>query len=263
MAPTKRAAAAKKAAATRAAKKEAAAAVAAADEPDQGDVQAGDVQAEASTSSAAEPAAVKEEPVEDVKPAAKATRATRGAKKGKKAAVQEDTLMEEDAKPEAEQAGAASSIADERVTAFSSLPVKAEVPSAPPASEAGAPDIAGVIEAREDEDLAMDDTEPPPMDAEEVRRLRERPAEARDTSGAMPLMTASAEGIAQANTQQAREIRQAVQAEGVPPIGELAGIQEPSSAIANAEASGSLTRDERMAKMNALRKRMVSDSLFL
>lgn len=125
-----------------------------------------------------------------------------------------------------------------------------ESATAAPASRGGAPDIIGVIEEREDEDYIPDDSEPAPNDAEELRRLAERPMNAVDTRSVPPSLAPRSQRAAgkQAETRAS------------------AARDEPSME-SSASANGSVEPAElsdgagsslaaRMAKMNALRKRM-------
>lgn len=127
-----------------------------------------------------------------------------------------------------------------------------ESATAAPASRGGAPDIIGVIEEREDEDYIPDDSEPAPNDAEELKRLAERPTNAVDTRS-LPLSMAP-------RSQRAKGKQAEVQ--NSTPAQEDTMMEE-SSTSANASVEPSDMSDgaesslqSRMQKMQALRKRM-------
>ena len=115
-------------------------------------------------------------------------------------------------------------------------------------ADASIPDIVGVIEERENEDLAVDDTEPAPMDDEERRRILNRPAEARDTSD-VPVALPESNGI-----------QRSIQAEGLPAKNYIANYHDQSlEQLQSASTStGTVSKQDRLDKMNALRKKMVS-----
>lgn len=115
--------------------------------------------------------------------------------------------------------------------------------------DAPTPDIIGVIENREDEDIVMDDAEPAPMDAEEVRRLQERPSQAVDTSSQPAPLHANSGKLAAKQLSEGLVARQAIS-------GEASTSRNGSAAPSDESGNTPLTREERMAKMNALRKRM-------
>ena len=213
---------------------------------------------------------------EDVKPAKRATRGTRAAK-GKKAATATDTA--ETAEPQAEQPTLDAAVKPEAVADSDVKPTidaasmtdekettqPTNVVDDPPDSilhTSQAPDIAGVVEQREDEDLAIDDAEPAPMDTEEAKRLRERPEAARDTADE-PMPHAGAEQMAAQMQQEGAAERNAAIASEAAPAGALIGGTDQTSADLSwlqppPQAGPSMTADERKAKMAELRKRKVS-----
>lgn len=117
--------------------------------------------------------------------------------------------------------------------------------TAAPASRGGAPDIMGVVEEREDEDIIPDDTEPAPNDAEELRRLAERPMNAVHTDSMPPSLFPKSQRAAgkQAATQDETMAESSTSANG---------SVEPSDMSDGAGSS----LQARMQKMNTLRKRM-------
>ena len=106
-------------------------------------------------------------------------------------------------------------------------------------------DIAGVIAQREDEDVAMDETEPPPSDDEERRRLLERPTEARATLD-MPAKFSALRNSAP-------DVNGSGNGSTYPPQASTSSNLFGESA----DPAPALSRDDRLAKMNELRKRMV------
>ena len=153
---------------------------------------------------------------------------------------------------DAVQPSAASDLLNEVHSKVISSAVEAQVESsfASSAAEGIAPDIIGVIEEREDEDLAIDDTEPAPMDDEERRRIQERPAEATNTSDA-PVPLPESNGFEKVTQAAGMPAKEAIANYSATPFGELQSTNDSSS------AGPSVSREERMNKMNALRKKMV------
>lgn len=214
-----------------------------------------------------------------VKPAAKG-RAARGKAADKTAAAISSQPDELEARPETESIHAGPTPETANATATSQdqkpAPVEASETDQPAVAQpqpisaddpfestsymipAAAPDIAGVVAEREDEDLAVDDTEPPPMDDEEVRRLRERPNEARDTH-TVPEPLSGASNMASQMEQHGHRLKQAVASSNAEPVGQEVGIAEIATpSWLETAPEQSMSKEERVAKMNALRKRMVS-----
>lgn len=127
-----------------------------------------------------------------------------------------------------------------------------ESATAAPASRGGAPDIIGVIEEREDEDIIPDDSEPAPNDLEELKRLAERPMSAVDTRSLPPSMAPRSQRAkgkqaeVQNNTAPAQDTEMTEDS-----ISGNASV-EPADISDGAESS----LQSRMQKMQALRKRM-------
>lgn len=124
-----------------------------------------------------------------------------------------------------------------------------ESSTAAPASRGGAPDIIGVVEEREDEDIIPDDTEPAPNDSEELKRLAERPMNAVTTSSVPPSLFPKSQRAAGKRAQETASLQDEVMAESSTSVN---GSVEPADSSDGAESS----LQARMQKMNALRKRM-------
>jgi pre-mRNA-splicing factor SYF2 len=123
--------------------------------------------------------------------------------------------------------------------------VALESHTATSAARGGAPDIIGVVEEREDEDIIMDDSEPAPMDREEARRILERPSDVVDTRPQPPAPQRNSRKLAQKMMDEAAAATQENLAEGSTSRNESEELSDAG-----------LSRQSRMEKMNALRKRM-------
>jgi len=158
-------------------------------------------------------------------------------KKGKGAAAKKSS-SKDSVPPRATRSTRASKKAAEEVTE--------QVTEEATTSATSVPDIAGVIEEREDEDIAVDATEPPPDDEQEKQRLAQRPPEARDTVEDVPMQT----------QEESNDIAAQMDPFSIKPTAAASNVDTPADQ-GSSSSTTALTKEERMDKLNALRKRMV------